>query len=150
MRTNKKTQIKSATSNTGVPCNPQKSGDQVTITPNSEEGQSHDGLLSTTHFRTVTNLIMNKNPSSVTPVAVKSTLVRSTPTQSVVQAMAKSVSSSHMDDQVGAGKLSIDSEASVGQTIGSNQSIADDIPGDQIIAGKRTIEIDDYVEGTLK
>ena len=93
---------------------------------------------------------MNKNPSSVTPVAVKSTLVRSTPTQSVVQAMAKSVSSSHMDDQVDAGKLSIDSEASVGQTIGSNQSIADDISGDQIIAGKRSIEIDDYVEGTLK
>ena len=149
MRTNKKPQIKSATSNTGVPCNPRKSGDQVTKTATSE-GQSHDGLLSTTHSRTVTNPFMNKIPSSVTPVVVKSTLVRSTPTQSVVEAAVKSVSPSLTDDQVDAGKLSINSGASVDQTIGIIQSIADDIPGDQIIAGKRSIEIDDHVEGTLK
>jgi hypothetical protein len=93
---------------------------------------------------------MNKIPSSVTPVVVKSTLVRSTPTQSVVEAAVKSVSPSLTDDQVDAGKLSINSGASVDQTIGIIQSIADDIPGDQIIAGKRSIEIDDHVEGTLK
>jgi hypothetical protein len=137
MSANKKFQTTQRLGNTVALCNSKKSGHLVKNTA-IPEGQSQNYPIG--QSGTVTTPIMDTFVAAVRSVSAKSAFVQSTRHQSFfVQSIAKSVSLGDTEDQIVAGKLSIDEELSVGQIAKSNQSI--DV--DQIASGKRAIGMED-------